>query len=475
MIKRIAIFLSFALALAAVSWLNPSIGFDSGRAPVAKSISVSAADLQLVCPGGAILSGGDNGTSVGNFARLGRGVVSGFAAGSYSVTALTGDLVSQGNADTTGPVSLGLPAVNSALISVSGDRQGSGALNATQLQRAAHPRLNGLLGSSCQAPSTDIWLLGGDTSTGRETLLLLSNPSSVTATVSLEAIGLGGAKATSSGISVPAFGSQIVPLASILPETKSLAVHLRSYGSAVAAWLQQRTLRGLQYAGADWVSPVTDFNTKLSIPGVLVRGSKDANALRDFSADYFDLIPTLRIYNPNAKTVKFTAQIFGADAKTFGTVISETVLANSTADFDLTGLADGDYVAYVQAEAAVAAAIRLPRTDKAKTPNTDFAWLPAAQVLTGSQSISIPKSGISKIAIANPGKSAIDLVIAGSSVRILPNSTAVLLATSGSNLKIDAAGNSFSATVITDLGGSVAALSVVSYQNTGNQIAVLVR
>jgi hypothetical protein len=313
-----------------------------------------------------------------------------------------------------------------------------------------------LLGASCQAPSTDIWLLGGDTSTGRETLLLLSNPSSVTATVSLEAIGLGGAKATSSGISVPAHGSQIVPLASILPETKSLVVHLRSYGSAVAAWLQQRTLRGLQYSGVDWLSPVTGFNTELSIPGVLIRGSKDANALKDSSADYFDLVPTLRIYNPNAKTVKFTAQIFGADAKTFGTVISESVLANSTAE-------------------SVAAAIRLPRTDKTKTPITDFAWLPAAQVLTGVQSISIPKAGISKVAIANPSKTAIDLVVAGSSVRILPNSTAVLLATSGSNLKIDAAGQSFSATVITDLGGSIAALSVVSYQNTGNQIAVLVR
>ncbi|MEN9713790.1 MAG: hypothetical protein RLZZ164_454 [Actinomycetota bacterium] len=474
MIKRIAALVGFVALLGTLVWFSPKFALESGSAPTGQSVSVSAADLQLVCPGGAILSGGTNGTTVGSFTRLGRASVGGYAAGSYSVQSLSVD-GSTSVADTTGPASLGFAASNSASVQVTSQQQGSTGLTATQLQNAANSRLNGLLGASCQAPSTDLWLVGGDTSTGRETLVLLSNPSSVTATVSLEAFGLGGAKSTSSGISVPAHGSQVVPLASILPETKSLAIHLRSFGSAIAAWMQQRTLRGLQYAGADWVAPVAEFNKQLSIPGLLIRGSKDGVALKNANADYFDLVPSLRIFNPSTQSVKFTAQIFGADAKTFGTVISDTVLPNSAADFDLAGLADGDYVAFVQADAPVAAAIRLPRTDKAKTPNTDFAWLPAVSPLSADQLISVPKAGISKLAIANPGKTAIDISVGATAVHVAPNSTVVLLAPAGGNLKISAGSAAFAATLITDVNGGVAAMPLVSYQNSSNQLTVLVR
>ena len=372
MIKRIFSLVATLIVLAAAVVFAPSFSIDSGRLVSAKTLSVSAAELQLVCPGGAILSGGSAGTSVGQFARLGKAAVTvgGADLTSTTVQALNGE----GNS-ARGSASFG--AASSASIGLSSQQQGSTALNASQLQLAANARLNGLLGASCQAPRTDLWLIGGDTSTGRETLLLLSNPSKADATVSVTAIGLGGATASSSGISVVAGGSQVVPVSSILPETKSIAIHITSHGSAIAAWLQQRTLRGLNYAGADFVGPSPDFANQVQVPGILIRGSKDGNALASSNADYFDLIPTLRIYNPNSKAINFTAQITGADSKSFGTVIRDTVPANSVSDFTITGLQDGDYAAFIDADATIGASVRLPRTKKSQKPITDFTWLPS--------------------------------------------------------------------------------------------------
>jgi hypothetical protein len=468
-IKRILILLAALGALAAGVFFAPNFAITSGSLVKPNSLSVAAAELKLVCPGAAILSGGSAGTSVGSFARIGQAAVLGSASGSTtSIQALNG----------AGSVASGTPAfgaASSAVIGLTSQQQGSTALNAGQLQNVANPRLNGLMGASCQAPSTDLWLVGGDTSTGRETLLLLTNPSNADATVSVTAVGLGGATASSSGVSVAAGGSQIVPLSSILPETKSIAVHVISHGSAVAAWLQQRTLRGLNYAGADFVSPSADFATTLQVPGIMIRGSKDGNALAGANSDYFDLIPTLRIYNPNSASVNFVAQIFGADSKTFGTVIRDTVPGNSVSDFPITGLQDGDYAAFIKADSAVTASVRLPRTNKAHNPVTDFAWLPASQSLTGANAITVPATGTSKLSISNSSSSAVSVKVGGSSISIAAQSNVTVAVAAGKQIVIDSGTASIGATLIVDLSGAVAALPVVNYENLGNRVDVLVR
>lgn len=469
MLKRILAVLVAVAAIAAAIFFAPKFTIISGQVAKTNSLSVAAQDLRLVCPGAAIVSGGANGTSVGNFARAGQAaVLGGSSATQDKIQALNGTANS-----TTGTPNFG--AQSSAVISQTSQQQGSAALNAAQLQNVTNPRMNGLLGASCQAPSTELWLVGGDTSTGRETLVLLANPSSVDATVSLVAIGLGGATASSSGISVAANSSQVVPLSSVLPDTKSLAVHISSHGSAVAAWLQQRTLRGLNYAGADFVSPVSQFATSLQIPGVLIRGSKDASALAAASSDYFDLIPTLRIYNPTSHTANFSAQVFGANSKTFGTVIRDSVPANSVSDFAITGLADGDYAAFIQSDSAVAASLRLPRVNKAHNPIADFAWLPAAQMLSGTNAITVPATGVSKLSLTNGSNAAAQVQVAGQAVSIAAGSTVVLQVANSKQVSINSGNSQIGATLVVDVGGNVAALAVVSYENSGSKISVLVR
>jgi hypothetical protein len=454
MIKQISALVGVAIAAAGVALL-PLGSVQVGSASNVAEFDVQAKALSLICPGAAMNTGGAGGTAVGVFDRIGAATIS-----KTSTVGITGTDVG-----------------GATLLTAAGaTEQGSTALNAGQLQNAASARLNGLLGASCQAPSAQHWLVGGDTGTGRETLLLLSNPSSVPATVNLTVFAEGGQVAASglSGIAVSAGATQVVPLSSVIPETRAFAVEVQSRGAAIGAWMQQRTVRGLLYAGADFVSPLTEINTSVALPGILIRGAKDAAAIIATNADYEDLVPALRVFNPSEKTATFTAQIYGANDKTFGTVIRESVPAHSTKDFNLNGLADGDYVGFVTSDQSIAAAVRLPRTDKTKKPNTDFTWLQAAQQLTGSQQITVPSAGISKLSLANPTSKPATVLVNGTSISLKAQGVAVLKADAGAvNLKVTE--GKIAANLVVDISGAVTNLGLVDYRNSGSRVAVIVR
>lgn len=453
MIKQISALLGIAIAAAGIALL-PVGQLQIGDTPAANQFEVQAKALSLICPGAAMNTGGASGTAVGVFDRLGAATISKSSTVGIASSAVGGATL---------------------LTAAGATEQGSSALNAGQIQNAASPRLNGLLGASCQAPSAEHWLLGGDTSTGRETLLLLSNPSTVPATVNLEVFAEGGRVQASglSGIAVSAGETQVVPLSSLIPETRAFVVNVQSRGASVGAWLQQRTVRGLLYAGADFVSPLTEFGKSLSIPGILVRGAKDAAALIAINDDYKDLIPALRIFNPTNKATTFTAQIFGANDKTFGTVIRDTVPANSVKDFTINGLADGDYAGFITADQNVAAAIRLPRSDKTKKPNTDFTWLQSAQLVAGSQQITVPAAGISKLSLTNSNNQAVNISINGAMVTVKAQGTAVIKVDAGA-LSIKSDGK-VGANLIVDISGAITNLALVDYRNSGSRVSVRVR
>jgi hypothetical protein len=277
-----------------------------------------------------------------------------------------------------------------------------------------------------------------------------------------------------SGIAVSAGETQVVPLSSLIPETRSFAVQVLSRGASVGAWLQQRTVRGLLYAGADFVSPVTEINKTLSIPGILVRGAKDAAALIAINDDYKDLIPALRVFNPSDKTATFTAQIFGANEKTFGTVVRDSIPAHSVKDFEITGLADGDYAAFISSDAAIAASVRLPRSDKTKKPNTDFTWLQSAQQLGDTQQITVPAAGISKLALTNSNNQPVNLTINGVAASIKAQGTLVVKVSAGAvTLKIS--DGKVGGNLVVDVSGAITNLALVDYRNSGSRVKVRVR
>ena len=161
MFKKIAI-LSFILAaLVAASILTPNLQLQVGQIPPATELSVKARDLKLACPGSLYKAGGASGTTLGNFAHVGE---ANFASQFNSTSGAT----LQSN---DGIFTVSAPSENL--------EQGSWLLNASQYQNASGATLKGLAATNCQLPSNDLWLLGGDTTTGREALLILRNLESI--------------------------------------------------------------------------------------------------------------------------------------------------------------------------------------------------------------------------------------------------------------------------------------------------------
>jgi hypothetical protein len=351
-------------------------------------------------------------------------------------------------------------------------------MNANQIQAVSTDGLTGLTGAACQRPTNDLWFMGGDTSTGRESLLVVKNVTKVDSTVSLEIFNERGLVTGSgmSGISVAAGKTTVIPLASYVPKTKTFVTHVVSRGGLVAAWIQQKTIHGLISGGVDYVSPTAEFSKTQVIPGVFVRGSADAAKLIG-NADFADLMPTLRVFVPGSKPATVTAQVVGSTATTYGTVVRQTIPGGTTADIALPGLADGDFVAIVKADQAIGSAIRLHRVVKKAI---DFAWLTAAVSHSGSVGLSVPTAGISKLSLVNPSNSVIDLRLvqnggSASSFKIPAAGQLTLKFAPGAKLELSGNGKPLLGTLIVDVDGSLASVPLVDYKNPGGEVAVMVR
>jgi citrate lyase gamma subunit len=441
MLKKITLLVFILAAMVGASILSPDLKVQVGQIPPATELSVKARDLKLACPGSLYKAGGASGTTLGNFAHVGT---ANFASQFNSNAGATLE-----SAD--GIFKVAAPGENL--------EQGSALLNASQYQNASGATLKGLAATNCQLPSNDLWLLGGDTTTGREALLILRNPSEVDATVSLEIFTEAGSIDAPglSGIAVVAGKSTVIPLSGIVPKTKSFMTHVVSKGGAIAAWVQQRTVRGLSAGGVDYVSPSPSFSKSQVVPGIFIRGAKLANKLAAANADYKDLAPVIRVFVPGKEQATVTIQVAGSNAKTFGTVIRETVKPQTVMDLEITGLKDGDYVAVVTSDVEIQSAVRLTRLTASSAP--DFTWIPAAEKFTGKRKITAPSIGISKICVYNDKTGAIEVGV------IAPGATYSFMGSA----------DPLYANLIVDVDGTVASLSVLDQKNAGGKVSVNVR
>lgn len=479
------------------SLVTPQFALNVGELSASSVREVKAGDLQLVCPGGAYRTGGSSGTALGVFDQAGSAELN--ASGwlrdaTLSTTGLEGPSDSQPL-----PAQVGLPdrIARPSLIAVtdpSGQiEQGSTLINASQLQLQNADNFSGLLAAGCQQPGTELWLVGGDTSVGREALLVVTNPGRVDAQIDVTAYATGGELSTAglTGLSVAAGKTLVLQLASDLMNQPTIALRVNATGGSVAAWIQQRVMRGTIPGGSDFIAPATELGKSLVISGLLLRGNADAVEIAKTRPEYADQSPMLRVFVPRvndangiARRVTVTAQIFGASAKTFGTVLRQTVTSGTTTDMAITGIADGDYVAYVTADLPVRAAIRLPRTNKTKSPATDFAWLQAGASLEGTRAFRVPQSGVTKISIANPSKTEATFAIGTQSQITAGTAPTITLAagqartlgtTAGAVVWLRTDSKTLRANLVVDLESAVASLPITDYKNLPAKVWVSVR
>ncbi|WP_439565154.1 DUF5719 family protein, partial [Microcella sp.] len=146
------------------------------------------------------------------------------------------------------------------------------ALAASESVQAGTADVSGLAAAECLTPARTAWLVGGATTVGRTTWIVLSNADAVDAAVDLRLWGDAGpieAPGTS-GLIVAAGTQRVVPLAGLAVDEPAPVVRVTSTGGSVAATLQTSIVRGLTPSGVSMVTPLAEPALRHVIPALPV-------------------------------------------------------------------------------------------------------------------------------------------------------------------------------------------------------------
>jgi hypothetical protein len=412
-------------------------------------VSVEPKQPQLICPGPVYVNGGDTGLKLGNFTQSGLSVISGMNG---RKPLLSNEFAAR---------------------AIDGQKADSREFHAVQSQLARQKLAGGLAATNCIPGQNEAWFVAGDNSVGREALLILVNPSTVDATVSLQILGSDGPiqGAGLSGISAPAGKVTVLPLAAFAPKVSTFAVQVSSRGAALGMWLQQKTIRGLTPGGLDLVGSSPDAQKTVQIPGLFIRTSEALRTLAATDRDYGDTKTYLRVVAPGNKDATFTAQVQGADGASFGTVIQGTVAAGTVRDFELNDLADGNYIVQIDSNEPVLASASFNRIASGQP---DLAWATAVNATKLNAGFVTVPGAFSRLSIANPGERAGSFTLNGRTQTIPAASNVEVILSAGTPYQLTSTVPVAASTVI-DISSSIAVVPVLDYRSVAGQLRVIVR
>jgi hypothetical protein len=455
-----------------------TVNFDSASG----SYSVKPADMQLVCPGPLFRSGGDSGTKLNVIERWGSADLFYTADGTgileqKSIPESSVSNIELGGSRVFGSSSLGDGASLTNLNADQSASQGSLVIAGSSTQLAAISSMRGLAAASCQQPSNDFTIVGGSTLAGRESLMVLTNPSPIDATADLRVFtDLGEVKVSGlSGISVPAQSTTTVSLASFAPTVPSLAVQVLSQGAKLAGWIQARAVSGTQARGVDWISPNPQASELMVLPGLVIRGTKVINEAVG-EQEKSDAGHALRVFAPEGANV--TVQVVSSEADIFGAVFTGIIEPGTVSDFPIAELKDGDYSVFVSSDKPVFSALRVARGNSDATPRLDFAWLSPAEELVSDRAVAIRSEGDSILVLANSGTVSATVSIqtlrSGATERVLVPALGTATLNLSRPVSISKSAGVF-ATVVVLIEGQISDLDVRDPKNLGSEVKVRVR
>jgi hypothetical protein len=455
-----------------------TVNFDSASG----SYSVKPADMQLVCPGPLFRSGGDSGTKLNVIERWGSADLFYTADGTgileqKSIPESSVSNIELGGSRVFGSSSLGDGASLTNLNADQSASQGSLVIAGSSTQLAAISSMRGLAAASCQQPSNDFTIVGGSTLAGRESLMVLTNPSPIDATADLRVFtDLGEVKVSGlSGISVPAQSTTTVSLASFAPTVPSLAVQVLSQGAKLAGWIQARAVSGTQARGVDWISPNPQASELMVLPGLVIRGTKVINEAVG-EQEKSDAGHALRVFAPEGANV--TVQVVSSEADIFGAVFTGIIEPGTVSDFPIAELEDGDYSVFVSSDKPVFSALRVARGNSDATPRLDFAWLSPAEELVSDRAVAIRSEGDSILVLANSGTVSATVSIqtlrSGATERVLVPALGTATLNLSRPVSISKSAGVF-ATVVVLIEGQISDLDVRDPKNLGSEVKVRFR
>ncbi|MDQ1711579.1 MAG: hypothetical protein QOE45_1029 [Frankiaceae bacterium] len=165
---------------------------------------------------------------------------------------------------------LGLKSDSAVAAVVTAAGPQSGGLEVEQVSRGDSGQHRGWAGTRCEPPNADSWFLGGSTTQGTDTQLVLVNPYDDPALVRVELHGTKGAIDVPEldGIVLPPRGRITRELGTIAPDERFLAIHVLAREGRVAPAVRVSRRKGTTPLGVDWLPRLTQPGTQVDVPGI---------------------------------------------------------------------------------------------------------------------------------------------------------------------------------------------------------------
>jgi hypothetical protein len=233
------------------------------------------------------------------------------------------------------------------------------------------PDLHGLVTAPCTAPGREHWFVGAATTEGRRGRLILTNPNSTAAVVTVSfwdaagQVDAPGAK----DISVPARSQEVVVLDAFAPGAEEVAVRVRASQGRVSAALDYRETDDGAPMGISMVPAAAAPAKSLIVPGVPDHGQR---TLMIFAPGDSDAIVSLKIFGPDGPFSPLEHDIVTVPAGTVVRVPLDEAVGEEVAAISLDSDED------------ITAAVRV--VDAADDGPPDFAYSAAAEPLPAGPS-----------------------------------------------------------------------------------------
>lgn len=288
-----------------------------------------------------------------------------------------------------------------------------GPLAAASYQSLSNLNVRGLAVSECQEPRTETWLVGGDTTTGRQAALSLSNPGDVPATVNVDMWGAAGpiSSPLSQGVLVQPGAQRVLSLAGLAPGEASPVIRVTSTGTGVVAALHASIVRGLLADGVSVVTGQAAPSTQRVIPGVFLAPEDLLGPIKG-KEGYADVGGALRVLSPDSDTSVTVTIVRSSGAPTTTRL---QLVAGQVLDLTLDELGSGDVAIVVDSGEPVVAGVR---QSVGNDESTDTSWVGSSYPLLGSAALAIPPVGESRVTFANPGEDSVAVNFDGRDVEV---------------------------------------------------------
>lgn len=356
----------------------PTIGAD----PQSMVVNPVISEQLRSCPGGLLVPSATNSQAVTG----GDPTITIAASG----TPTTSTLQTPNNTGGAGhPIAVAVPATGSTIPS----------LSVASGQGSDRAELRGFAAVGCAAPSSDSWLVGGSTATGRSAFIILTNPGKAVANVDLRIYADTGVidAPGATGLIVSPGEQRIISLASLAPGQIQPIVHVSARGGSVSAVIQQSKIIGLDAKGVDYISASAPPSTDQTITGLVI---PTAAAPLEHDHDYDDASPSLRFIAPGKDPVPVTVRFIPEEGSPEPLPVTFTLPPGIVQELPLANVPGGKYTVVLDSDAAIVAGARVTSSSGA-----DFAWFASSLPVGADGALAIATGDAPTLHLRNAGDS----------------------------------------------------------------------